>query len=103
MIELLQAEWCPYSSLVRQRLTELGVDYVIRQVPPRPDQRDELRERTGQDTIPVVILEDGSVLAGDTDAIVAALDEHFPAGEWAREHREQALGHGAPVPAVPAG
>jgi hypothetical protein len=31
MIELFQAEWCPYSSAVRERLTELGIDLVARQ------------------------------------------------------------------------
>jgi len=33
MIELYQAEWCPHSHRVRQRLTELGLDFVARQVP----------------------------------------------------------------------
>ena len=32
-MELYQAEWCPYSSRVRQRFTELGVSFVARQVP----------------------------------------------------------------------
>ncbi len=27
MIQVFQAEWCPYSSMLRQRLTELGVDF----------------------------------------------------------------------------
>jgi glutaredoxin len=30
MIELYQAEWCPHSHHVRQRLTEHGVDFVAR-------------------------------------------------------------------------
>jgi len=33
MLELFQTEWCPASRRVRQRLTELGLDYVNRQVP----------------------------------------------------------------------
>jgi glutaredoxin len=32
MLELWQTEWCPASRRVRERLTELGVDYVTRQV-----------------------------------------------------------------------
>ena len=39
MLELFQAEWCPYSHRVRQRLTELGVDFVARQVEAEPDDR----------------------------------------------------------------
>ena len=67
MIQVFQAEWCPYSHMVREKLTELGVDYVIRQVEPYPEQRTALAEATGQNTIPAVVLEDGTVLAGDTE------------------------------------
>ena len=31
-MELYQAEWCPHSHKVRQRLTELGIDFTARQV-----------------------------------------------------------------------
>ena len=44
MIILYQAEWCPYSSKVRERLTELGVDFVARQVEPWPEQRMDVQE-----------------------------------------------------------
>lgn len=37
MLELWQTEWCPASRRVRQRLTELGIDYLIRQVPVDKD------------------------------------------------------------------
>ena len=40
MLELWQTEWCPASRRVRQRLTELGVDYITRQVPVEQDDRD---------------------------------------------------------------
>jgi hypothetical protein len=33
VLELWQTEWCPASRRIRERLTELGVDYVTRQVP----------------------------------------------------------------------
>ena len=39
MLELWQTEWCPASHRIRQRLTELEVDYVIRQVPVEKDER----------------------------------------------------------------
>jgi glutathione S-transferase len=93
MIQLFQAEWCPYSAAVRQRLTELGVDYVIRQVAPEPPDRDALREATGDDIIPALILGDGSVLSGETREILAALDEHFAPHEWEDGHRLQARLH----------
>jgi glutathione S-transferase len=89
MIQLFQAEWCPYSSIVRQRLTELGVDYVIRQVAPDPPDRDALLDATGGDSIPALVLEDGTVLTGDTGEILEALDQHFPAHEWEAGHKRQ--------------
>jgi glutaredoxin len=93
MLELYQAEWCPFSSMVRERLTELGVDYVIRQVEPHPSERDKLEEISGQRTIPVVVLEDGTVLSGDTEDTLAALDERLDG--WAHEegHVAQARAH----------
>ncbi len=33
MLELFQTEWCPGSRRIRQRLTELGLDYLNHQVP----------------------------------------------------------------------
>ena len=89
MIELYQAEWCPFSSVVRERLTELGVDYVIKQVAPYPPERMALKEATGVDTIPVVVFEDGTVVGGDTREILAALEERFTPWEFQDGHKEQ--------------
>jgi len=33
-LTLYQSEWCPFSSAVREVLTELGIDAVMRQVEP---------------------------------------------------------------------
>ena len=87
MIELYQAEWCPHSHNVRQRLTELGVPFIVRQVAPEADDRDQMRAATGSDTIPVLILEDGTVLALDAEQIIAELDRRRQ-GEEGRKHRE---------------
>jgi glutaredoxin len=95
MIQVFQAEWCPFSHLVREKLTELGVDYIARQVEPDPPQRRRLVEATGQDTIPAVILEDGTVLAGDSDQIVEALEQRLTAWEHQDAHVRQAAAHGA--------
>ena len=64
-MELYQAEWCPHSHKVRQRLTELGLDFVARQVPADPDERDEMLQRVGTNEIPVLVADDGSVLRGE--------------------------------------
>ena len=94
MIQVYQAEWCPYSHLVREKLTELGVDFVARQVPPNPRQRTDLEELSGQRSIPVVVLEDGRVLSGETEKIVAVLDAELPRWEHEAGHIAQADAHG---------
>jgi glutaredoxin len=96
MIQVFQAEWCPHSSRLRQRLTELGVDYVIRQTGPTPDQRHELTEATGCTSIPTVVLDDGTVLGGETDDIIAELERQIGEGrgaEWEQGHQDQASAH----------
>ena len=87
--ELWQTEWCPASRRVRQRLTELGIDHISRQVPVEKDERDLLRERTGNDTIPVLVSGAGTLLVGE-EAILAHLgsEVHEPSG--ARAHRLKA-------------
>ncbi len=81
MITLYQAEWCPYSSAVRERLTELGIDFVARQVEPRPEQRSAVEE------IPTLETADGERHSG-TDAVFAYLAQFEP-WEHERAHRER--------------
>jgi glutaredoxin len=72
-MELYQAEWCPHSHRVRQRLTELGLDFSARQVPADPADREEMRRAVGSASIPVLV--DGEeVVRGDED-ILAYLGE----------------------------
>jgi glutathione S-transferase len=89
MYELWQTEWCPASRRVRQRLTELGIDYVIRQVPVERDERALLRRRTGRDTIPVLVTRAGVVLAGEQEILVH-LDANEPVPALAQAHRAKA-------------
>jgi len=86
VIELFQAEWCPYSHRVRQRLTELGVDVVIRQVPADRAARDELQGVAGSPAIPTLVREDGDPLVG-AEAILAWLNDRFEEREDAGRHR----------------
>jgi glutathione S-transferase len=88
MLELFQTEWCPASRRVRQRLTELGLDYLIRQVPVERADRAALVAATGCDTVPALLLGDGSALVGE-DAIVAYL-AGFDEPAEAEAHRAKA-------------
>ena len=89
MLELFQSEWCPASRRVRQRLTELGLDYVIRQVPVERAARTTLREAIGAGTIPALRLENGSAIVGEEN-ILAYLGEHVGESLEADAHRQKA-------------
>ena len=88
MLTLWQTEWCPASRRVRQRLTELGLSYVVRQVPVDREERHELAAATGARTIPV--LEAGpDVLVGE-DSIFDFLAARFSEPPEGGAHREKA-------------
>jgi glutathione S-transferase len=86
MLVLHQAEWCPYSSAVRERLTELGIDFVARQVAPWPE------ERTGVDSIPTLETEDGFVAGAEEIFVYLA---RFDVPPHASEHRARYAEHRA--------
>jgi uncharacterized protein len=91
VLTLYQAEWCPFSSAVREVLTELGIDFVARQVEPWPEQRERLRELAGTDSIPVLEAEDGTFYRG-TREIFAHLREREP-WRFASAHRRRHAAH----------
>src|ERR671915_83395 len=96
--ELLQRVWgrrASHSHRVRQRLTELGLPFVAMQVEPRPEDRHELRDASGDDAIPVLVTDEGEAI-GDADEIIAWLDAHYAEPETARGHRAQARAHESP-------
>ncbi len=86
VIELYQAEWCPYSSAVRERLTELGIDFVAKQVAPRR------KDREGRHEIPLLVAEDGERFEG-TDAVFGYLATLEGRHGWEHEHRAQYRAH----------
>jgi glutathione S-transferase len=90
-LTLYQAEWCPFSSAVREVLSELGIDFVARQVEPWPEQRAELRDVVGTDQIPVLQAEDGRLYRG-TREIFAHLHERDP-WRFAAAHRRRFADH----------
>jgi glutaredoxin len=87
-VELYQAEWCPHSRQVRQRLTELGLDFVGRQVPAEPEDRDELERLTGTREIPVLVTNRDEIVRGEDD-ILAYLGRRFRERAEAARRREK--------------
>ena len=90
-LTLYQTEWCPFSSAVREVLTELGLDFVARQVEPWPEQRERLRAIAGSDRIPVLEAEDGQLYRG-TREIFAHLRER-DRWRFAAAHRRRFADH----------
>jgi glutathione S-transferase len=87
-VELYQAEWCPHSHRVRQKLTELGLDVWARQVAADPDERRHLQRRAGTNEIPVLVLDDGEPVCGEDNILeyLSRFDDRPDAGA----HREKA-------------
>jgi predicted GNAT family acetyltransferase/glutaredoxin len=90
-LTLYQAEWCPFSSAVREVLTELGLDFVARQVEPWPEQREQLRQVARTDQIPVLVAEDGQLYRG-TREIFGHLQDRDP-WRFAAAHRRRFAYH----------
>jgi glutaredoxin 3 len=89
MLELFQTEWCPASRRIRQRLTELGLDYLNHQVPVEREERTVLLGLSGSDTVPTLLTEDGAALVGENE-ILAYLERHYGESEQAEAHRAKA-------------
>ena len=92
MFQLYQTEWCPASHRVRERLTELGLDYVVRQVPADKRKRADLVATAGTDMVPVLVIDAGTILHGE-EHILAYLGEHYlePRGAWMHRARAERL------------
>lgn len=93
MLELWQAEWCPHSHAVRQRLTELGLDFTAHQVAAERGERDAMESATGCREIPTLIANDvggrREVLSGE-EQILGWLDRFFDERDDADAHRAKA-------------
>jgi glutathione S-transferase len=89
MITLWQTEWCPASRRVRQRLTELDVAYIVRQVPVEKTDRDAFVAATGPDSIPALVLENDTTIADEVE-IRRWLDANVAEPAGAEAHRAKA-------------
>jgi glutaredoxin len=87
-MRLYQAEWCPFSHRVRAKLTELGIDYEIVNVPASVKNRAELEEVAGTRAIPVLV--DGERVITDSGEAISYLEQrHEQDPEELRVHRRE--------------
>jgi uncharacterized protein len=91
LLTLYQAEWCPYSSAVREILNELGIEFVVKPVEAWPDDRVELQAVSGNNSIPTLVLDNGDVYSGTRD-IFRYLETITP-WKWADDHRQRYRDH----------
>jgi glutathione S-transferase len=92
MLELYQYEECPACRIVRQKLSELGLDYLCRNAPwGRPDKDRVLLAISGDTRVPFLVDSDEGVYLANPMEIVEYLEERY--GPRVRER----LG-GTPVP-----
>ncbi len=81
MLELYQIEECPYCARVRAKLTDLGIDYIIRNEPRDKSKRERLERVSGQRGVPTLVDPDRNVIiADDDDAIIEYLEKHYGKG-----------------------
>lgn len=77
MIKLYQAEWCPFSHRIRAKLTELGVGYDAVNVSASSENREELKDITGDSAIPVLV--DGEKVISDSGEAISYLEGKYDA------------------------
>ena len=87
-MKLYQAEWCPFSHRVRAKLTELGIDYELVNVPASSNRRRDLEKLAGTTAIPVLV--DGQNVISDSDEALSYLEKKYGAKpeELELHHRE---------------
>ncbi len=79
-ITLYELPGCPYCAKVIDKLEELDLDYDSIEVPNSHDQRDEVKEVSGQTGVPVIIDEEHGVDGmNESDDIVEYLEETYAA------------------------
>ncbi|QLD86579.1 glutathione S-transferase N-terminal domain-containing protein [Natronomonas halophila] len=83
MLELYQAEDCPYCQKVREKLMELGVSYVNHN--PRTAENDVRNQQVleemvalgGKDQVPFLVDNQRGAQIYESDDIVEYLEEHY--------------------------
>ncbi|MFH1587015.1 MAG: glutaredoxin domain-containing protein [Candidatus Diapherotrites archaeon] len=77
MIELYQLEECGYCKRVRAKLTEIGIEYIIRNVSGDKERRDEVEEISGQRLVPVLVDKERGLVLPDSEKIVEYLEKNY--------------------------
>ncbi|RDI71567.1 glutathione S-transferase N-terminal domain-containing protein [Halopelagius longus] len=75
---LYELEGCPYCAKVKNKLSELDLEYESKMVPRSHSERTEVEEVSGQTGVPVLVDEEHGVEGmPESDDIVEYLDETY--------------------------
>lgn len=74
---------CPYAMRARMALLVAGIQVELREVVLR-DRPEHMLEISPKGTVPVLLLEDGTVIEESMDIMLWALDESLLVGDWKR-------------------
>lgn len=77
MLELYQIGACPYCKKVRQKLSELNLDYICRNVSHGTKKREILMILGGKDQVPFLVDYDKEILMYESDAIIEYLEKTY--------------------------
>ena len=75
MLELFQMEDSPECARVRQKMSDMMLDFVARQVGPDPEHRTRLKLASGQTKVPALVDPDNGMVVTEADDIIAYLEE----------------------------
>ncbi len=91
-ITLYNMEGSPFCRKVREVLSELDLEHIVRNVPKGSPQRDELRQRGGKVQVPYIVDPNTDEEMYESDDIIAYLETQYGA---AREHGGRGAGKAA--------
>jgi len=78
MLELYQFEECPYCKTVRTKFTDLGLSYIIHNVPREREDRVDLEKLSKQKFVPVLIDPNtDTIIIDDDEKAVAYLEGQY--------------------------
>ncbi len=78
MLELYQKEGCPYCHKVRQKMTELDLDYICRNVPDDDSKKAALLTKLGgMVQVPFLLDTDNDVAMYESDDIIKYLEKNY--------------------------
>lgn len=77
MLELYQFEECEYSAQVRHKMSEWGIDCILRNVSKDKSERERLKRLSGHSVTPTLVDSScGVIIAGDDKKIIEHLRRH---------------------------